>query len=115
VNAIPITELPQHQSFTRRFRLLLRQSRKWQLIWNFETDSAGRSRLLIWKLPKETKFSAAGLERIRLVLRPDYSISDIDVFGVGENTCFDEDEDDMSPQALPACVQFDADAFYQQI
>jgi hypothetical protein len=115
VNAIPITELPQHQSFTRRFRLLLRRSRNWQLIWDFETDSAGRSRLLIWKLPKEMKCSAAGLERVRVVLRPDYSISDIDVFGVGENTCFDEDEDDLSPQALPACVQFDADAFYQQI
>jgi hypothetical protein len=94
---------------------LKRRTANYQLVWDFETDSAGRCRLLIWQLPKLEKLSSAALQRIRLTLKPHYAFSDIDVFSVGENTIFDDADEDNTPDAFAYGGQLDSDIFYNQI
>jgi hypothetical protein len=117
VNVIPISELPHGREFNRRVRMLLRRSRGVQLVWDFERDSAGRCVLLVWQLPSRLRLTPRVLSGIRSLLQPQFVISDIDVFCVGETTLFDEDEDDSAFDARDhgSSAHFDADRFYSQI
>jgi hypothetical protein len=117
VNVIPITELPHNREFNRRVRLILRRSRGTQLVWDFQRDSAGRCALLVWQLPSRVRLTQRVLSGVRGLLEPQFVISDIDVFSVGETTLFDDDDDDLSIDELTPDVseRFDGDCFYDQI